>query len=136
MKVTRIRAHHLLCLQGFKGLWYNSAFTENMRRIKEKAEKENPEIRIVKIPDAICEFCPKRNGNLCENEKKESEIKAMDEKVMECAGFEEGNTIKILSAFEKADKSVNFQKALEICSSCSWQEDCLWFQKKKNEKQD
>ena len=29
----RIRAHHLLCMQGFQGYGYNKTFTENMTHI-------------------------------------------------------------------------------------------------------
>ncbi len=55
----RIRGHHLLCLQGFRGLGYNEEFIRRMGDVTRcLAGEPNCPIEPITAPDMICEVCP------------------------------------------------------------------------------
>lgn len=43
-----IRPHHMLCMQFFEGKGYSDGFVASMAAIKEKLEKEDPQVRLLK----------------------------------------------------------------------------------------
>lgn len=51
----KLRAHHLICLLGFRGLGYSPEFVENMARIADQLRSfPHTVIEIVRRPDDIC----------------------------------------------------------------------------------
>jgi len=52
----RLRGHHLICLNFFRGYGYSRRFVERVRKVVERVERGR--IRIVSGPDDICRFCP------------------------------------------------------------------------------
>ncbi len=57
----RIRAHHLLYIQGFQGYGYSSEFVTHIERI-DSFLKSNPyhKLQIIVETDEICSKCPYR----------------------------------------------------------------------------
>ena len=49
-----IRPHHMLCMQFFEGKGYSDGFVASMAAIKEKLEKEDPQVEIVEGTDDVC----------------------------------------------------------------------------------
>ncbi|HEX3014471.1 MAG TPA: DUF1284 domain-containing protein [Methanobacterium sp.] len=65
----KIRAHHLLCMQGFQGYGYSEDFSKNMAEIIEILQNfPKHKIEIIAGTDVICAFCPYNiNGSCQEN---------------------------------------------------------------------
>ena len=62
-----IRPHHMLCMQFFEGKGYSDGFVASMAAIKEKLEKEDPQVEIVEGTDDVCKNCPHNMGGACES---------------------------------------------------------------------
>ncbi|MDI9437252.1 MAG: DUF1284 domain-containing protein [Euryarchaeota archaeon] len=127
----KIRAHHLLCIQGYQGHGYSQDFEENMGRMVEKF-RINPTLPVMVVceTDAICEYCPHQSAGRCTNTTLNHEqISKMDFLVLEKLNLVSGATIginKLISLTKKLNKT----DVVEICDGCSWRECCLWFQDK------
>lgn len=117
-----IRPHHMLCLQFFEGKGYSKEFVENMIKIHGKLKEENPQIEIVAGADCICENCPNRCGDVCENEESVlKHDKRVYEKVRDIIGTEtDWDTIT------KAIKKNIIEPGLikEVCAECIWSDIC------------
>ncbi len=91
----RIRAHHLLCIQGFQGLGYSKEFTKNMAQIKDEL-LNNPSsfIRLVIGVDSICECCPHNSKGICsKGHTSENKMRVMDSLILRNLGIEAGSVI-------------------------------------------
>jgi hypothetical protein len=128
--IMKIRAHHLLCIQGFQGYGYNRDFERNMADVIRIMEA-NPEqiLEIVAECDVICSYCPhQENGSCTQTPDSDNRIKNMDTNVMKMIDLKEGTRIKakIISSLIKR-KSKNIYDVQKICSDCLWREKCLLF---------
>jgi len=62
----KIRAHHLLCIQGFQGYGYSEEFTENMSKVIQNLKSfPDHKIQITTCCDVLCACCPHNIGNKC-----------------------------------------------------------------------
>ncbi|MBI4813799.1 MAG: DUF1284 domain-containing protein [Methanobacterium sp.] len=128
---VRIRAHHILCIQGFQGLGYSKEFTKNMTLITEKI-RNNPSffIKIVIGADSICKHCPHLLNGVCENEMDSLKfISSMDSLVLKSLNMEAGYLISS-AQLKTLTMSLSPKIVKEICGECSWRKDCLYFQEK------
>ncbi len=128
--ILRLRAHHLLCLQGFQGYGYSEEFVENISRIL-RALRENPwgKILLVRGGDEVCEYCPYEKDGRCEKTPdSERKVQEMDEKVFLRTGTRPGTLIKAEDIKRLIDSSfTQFSHTEEICGDCSWKEKCRWY---------
>ncbi|MBP1946335.1 DUF1284 domain-containing protein [Methanobacterium petrolearium] len=125
----RIRAHHLLCMQGFQGFGYNKKFTENMAQIIEKTIKNSSSfIQVMIGTDSICQMCPHNSQGIC-NRDSSNNIKIMDSAVIEKLKIEQGSVHSSASLLSKTMK-LNSQTVKKLCGNCSWRNKCLYFQEK------
>ncbi|MBI5680121.1 MAG: DUF1284 domain-containing protein [Methanobacterium sp.] len=125
----QIRAHHLLCLQGFQGHGYSEEFSINMGKIV-KIINSNPqqEIEIITNFDAICSCCPNNRNEKCKNLIFDWMIKKTDEKILKKIELDNGTFIKADDAFSLVNERFKtFNDAKKICRNCSWRDKCLWF---------
>jgi len=125
----KIRAHHLLCMQGFQGYGYSEEFSQNMSKIIQKL-KSHPEqkIEITADLDIICKSCPQKKNKICKNVISNWMIKRVDKKVIKKLKIDCGTKIspkEIISLTNQVFKTHGDLKG--ICSSCSWKEKCLWY---------
>lgn len=125
----KIRAHHLLCMQGFQGYGYSEEFSENMAEIIKKLDS-HPEqrIEITMECDVICSCCPHNIHEKCKNLIFNWKIKRMDRNVLKKLGLESGihyNAENIFSLVNERFKT--YHDIHEICGNCNWREKCLWF---------
>ncbi len=130
-ELLKIRAHHILCMQGFQGLGYSKEFTRNMTLISEKIQK-NPSffIKIIIEADSICEYCPNLLDGLCNLEMDSLKlISSMDSLVLKSLKMESGSVISSVQLKNLAS-SLTPKKVEKICGDCSWRADCLYFQEK------
>lgn len=127
----RIRAHHILCMQGFQGFGYSEEFTKNMTLITEKIQK-TPSffIEIIIGADSICQHCPHLLDGGCDMEMDSLKvISSMDSLVLKNLNMETGSVISSKQIKTLAG-SLTPKKVEKICGDCSWRDDCLYFQEK------
>ena len=119
-----IRAHHLLCLLGFRGLGYSQEFVEKMGKVAEEL-RLNPTfpITILAECDVICEPCPHNKGNKCRKKRNsESRVKKKDLEVLRRLGFEVGERMPVAKAWVRIREKVTAKDLTEICRRCEWLE--------------
>ena len=114
----QLRAHHLLCTQGYSGKGYSDGFVSNMDQIVEQLRGENAtEIQIVCSTDDLCGSCPNMLGvNHCEDDSK---VKVYDRKVMEYFGLEE-KTYIYQELIQQIDEKMTSEMLDDICGNCGW----------------
>ena len=123
-----LRGHHLLCLQGFQGYGYDEDFVKNMTEINFSRKQKDTLISITNENDDICRLCPNLKNNLCQTEKQDETIKAMDNEVLSKLNpTKEYNSLEL---FEKVENIFNSKESVyKICSECMWHDKCLFYQK-------
>ena len=121
--MIRIRAHTLLCLQGFRGKGYSPEFVENLARIHETLF-QNPEswIEVVDAPDAVCGACPHREPSGCavSGPLSEEEMRLQDRKVLALLDLEVGTRIQWREILTRIRGSVTGASLPGICGQCRW----------------
>lgn len=114
--MIKLRPHHLLCMQSFRGKGYSPSFVMAMQETIDTLRKEPQTIIDLEANfDSICASCPKKDGPCRENDG----VVKMDRKVLERFSLTEGEM-----AYEKALAQVYTAFTEEdfeyICQSCSW----------------
>ena len=126
----KIRAHHLLCMQGFQGYGYSNDFTIHLKNIVEGLRK-NPDtlIQVTSSCDEICSKCPYQIEEKC-NKDTDADycIKIMDLEILKSTGIEPGSVDTIQVMLHKVNSTFKKQGQLaDICGDCQWTEKCTWF---------
>lgn len=124
-KILKIRAHHLLCMQGFQGYGYSSDFVKNLANIVNIIRGNlDTEVLIVDSCDDICAACSKNNNDICDNF---CEIDFMDKNVLNKLEIESGSLMKAKNAFDIVNLKLNsLDSVKDICGECSWAQKCIW----------
>lgn len=130
LNAIKIRAHHLMCLQGFQGLGYDCEFTKNLAKIIEEIEEEDTvELEIISECDAICSCCPQNNDGRCQKRSdSQQKVKNTDIRVLGKLDLKEGKIGRAKDFLSLANtKLKSSSDAYDICSNCDWTRNCLWF---------
>jgi hypothetical protein len=128
----KIRAHHLLCLQGYQGYGYSDDFKANLERIRKLINRTpDLEMEVTAENDIICNCCPYWAETGCaKDEDSAADIRSMDLTILSrlklTQGMKEKAQTLIMSTRTVFGTRLDVQ---EICGDCQWQEKCLWFQK-------
>ena len=114
----KLRPHHLLCIQGFRGRGYSPEFVANMRAIVTQLRtRPDTTVTVVFSTDDICECCPKMLGeDVCEVNAK---VKRIDQKVVDYFGLEEKEYV-YGEAVAKIVATITPEMMDDICSDCGW----------------
>ncbi len=128
--ITKVRAHHLLCMQGFQGYGYNDNFVSYLKNVIERF-KANPNmiIQVVDYCDVICSGCPHQVEHMC-NESTDSEyqIKTMNLNVLKYTGIQSNSIGTIQEMQNRINNTFKNQKQLvDVCGDCQWSEKCIWY---------
>jgi hypothetical protein len=117
----RLRAHNLLCIQGFVGKGYSPAFVANMTRVVDSLE-EDPEISVVGATDALCSACPHLADNGCtlHGEGTEYGIVHQDRDVMARLGIADGETLLWSEILSRIRARIEPGDLDSICGTCPW----------------
>ncbi|MCD6490406.1 MAG: DUF1284 domain-containing protein [Thermodesulfobacterium sp.] len=126
--ILKIRAHHLLCIQGFQGYGYSKDFVKNMTEVIKNIDS-NPEVEIIAECDIICSCCPHNVGGVCQKELNSAQkVKDMDIQVLRKLNLKDGTRGRakdfLLLVNTKLKNSLDVQ---DICGKCEWRKKCLWF---------
>ena len=119
-----IRAHHLLCLLGFRGLGYSQKFVEKMGKVaKQLQSNATLPITLLAEYDVICASCPHNKGNECQKKADSGrKTKTHDLEVLRRLGFESGTQIPAGKAWTSIKERLSVRDLSEICRDCEWLE--------------
>jgi hypothetical protein len=117
----KLRAHHLLCLYGFRGLGYNKEFVENMQAIVDRI-RENPsiEIELVRGADDICLKCPHNIEDRCS--KPGRNVEEFDQGIIDRLKVEIGNEAESRNLLNLIETRIRPGELSLICKGCEWLE--------------
>ena len=120
----KIRAHHLLCLLGFRGLGYSQKFIVKMEEVAKKLHTNSTfPIILVAEYDIICALCPHNKESRCLKETgAESKVKIRDLEVLHRLGFEVGAQMPAGKAWARIKEQLTSKDLTEICRDCEWLE--------------
>ena len=115
----KLRPHHLLCIQKFKGMGYDGVFTNHLAEtVRFLTANPQTEITLFKGCDEVCKSCPNNSEGACTDGEK---VSALDDGVLDTCKLKYGEkgTWQSLSrtARERVFESEDFER---ICSSCQW----------------
>ncbi len=127
----KIRAHHLLCLQGFRGLGYSPEFIKKMEEVKRKVKaKDNFLIEVVDECDDICKVCPYQIEGVCQKGKKSAKrTRAMDRRLLKILRLKKGRKIPSQNLLSWIKEKLNFSILIKVCGECGWREVCTYYLK-------
>lgn len=117
----RLRAHHLLCVHGFRGMGYNPGFVDNLAAIVYRFQNEpGLQIQILRNLDAVCAACPSNGGDICEQERRDRHIQAMDDRVIRRLELAEGEVYDRDDLVERTASRIRPEDLDILCRGCEW----------------
>lgn len=118
--LKRLRVHHLLCIPLFRGAGYSGTFSKNMAaKIQELKEKPELKVRLLCVPDMICEKCPNRNSDdTCKSNG--NHVAAKDRELLAVLGLEENGIYQVQELFQKARERLTKEVFDASCRNCEW----------------
>ncbi|MGC8765568.1 MAG: DUF1284 domain-containing protein [Brevinematia bacterium] len=125
-RFLELRAHHILCIQGFQGYGYDGQFTKNLYKIHSGIFDKK--VRLIIRNDEICKFCPFSSDSICFKRKngKRIDIRKLDIKVLKILKIRV-NAIKAANVIFRLTNSYLKDRLKKLCSDCEWQKKCLWY---------
>jgi hypothetical protein len=115
---AKLRGHHLVCLNFFRGEGYPEDFIKNIYSVvgKEKVE-------IVEGPDEVCAVCPYLKDNKCAKYTDEN-IMAQDKEALRLTGFEPGEIVDWRMISARLPGIIEEWKA-QFCMECGYRKVCF-----------
>ena len=123
----KIRAHNLLCIQGFVGKGYSPEFIANMTQVIESLGDATP-VTVIDEPDVLCAACPNLAESGCTLHSQDSAdypdsegaIARQDRDVMERLGLAAGETSEWNEIVGRIASQVAPDDLDDICGQCPW----------------
>lgn len=120
-----IRAHMVLCLQGFRGEGYSVTFVSEMAGLLHQLAA-NPDqlVRLVTRPDRLCRACVnlRRGGCTLGGPEHEIHMHDQDVEVLRRLGLEEEGAYPWRVILERIGATVRGADLPGICTTCPWLE--------------
>ncbi len=118
-KYIELRAHHLLCLPGYKGHAYSKEHINSWGRVSEslKYYPQTP-VKIVSGRDILCTTCP--NNETAEIRCNEKFLKLLDEKVKSILNLSENITYNYNELQKALKATMTKEKHEALCGDCNW----------------
>ena len=117
---TRLRGHHLICLNFFRGEGYSEDFIKNIYSVIAKGK-----IEIVEGPDEVCARCPYLKDNKCaSNEYTNEMILFQDTEALRLLGFKSGMVVDRWMISGKLPAIIKEWKA-KFCLDCFYRKVCF-----------
>ena len=120
----RIRAHHLLCILGFRGLGYSHEFVQKMGKVAEQLQSNATlPITLLAECDVICASCLHNKDNKCRKKPdSESKVRAKDLEVLRRLGLDTEAQMPVGKAWTRLKEKVAVKDIADICQGCEWLE--------------
>jgi len=123
VETLRLRAHHLLCLPGFRGLGYSREHAAAMWRAKNRLFGGAPDLAVVlqTHPDEICLACPWLKGGACRwgGRPREAEVALRDCRVLSRLELRCGTAYSPGEIKTRLD-GLRREDILALCGNCHW----------------
>ncbi len=118
----RLRGHHLICLQFYRGEGYSEEFIENLENVLEKARQSG--VLIVEGADDVCKACPYLVDGKCSyKENAEEEIRYLDFLALTLLGLSSERTVSWKEISERVVDIIDEWKD-KACRDCEWRKVC------------
>lgn len=117
---AKLRGHHLICLNFFRGEGYSEDFIRNIYDIigKEKVE-------VVAGPDEVCKKCPSLVANKCTNDDyTDEEILFQDKEALRLLRYKPGD-ITDRETISARLSSIMEEWKMEFCLHCRYMKVCF-----------
>lgn len=117
----KLRAHNLLCIQGYVGKGYSPEFTANMDGVVASLG-DDAEVTVIDAPDVLCDACPNLTGDGCalHGAGTEAGIVHQDRDVMQRLGFAAGETVRWAVVKSRIARAIAPDDLDTICGRCPW----------------
>lgn len=128
--ILSIRAHHLLCMQGYQGHGYSSGFENHIHKIIVQLKGSSEQkLRVVVGSDAICAKCPNLVNDRCQkDDDSDNRIRNIDLCVLHMVEIQAGSVDTFSKYLDAVNKKLTQQSQLVgICDCCQWANKCLWY---------
>lgn len=117
---ARLRGHHLICLNFFRGEGYSEDFIKNIYSILEKEEVE-----VIDGPDDVCSKCPYLKDDKCaSNEYSNEMILFQDREALRLLEWKPGLIVDWNKIILKIHGILIEWKA-KFCTQCGYREVCF-----------
>jgi len=117
---AKLRGHHLICLNFFRGEGYSEEFIKNICEVIKKEKVE-----IVAGPDDVCEKCPYLlDGKCASNEYTDEMILVQDREALRVLGFKPGMLVDWKMISSRLPGILNEWKA-QFCTGCGYKIVCF-----------
>jgi hypothetical protein len=127
VKPLRLRGHHFICLQFFRGEGYSEEFVESLTALLARLTTEPAEA--VDTADDVCATCPELGSEgLCESESAggEDEIRRIDSLAFELLELSPGERVTLACIRDRlaADAVAVGRWRATACRGCAWENVC------------
>lgn len=123
---ARLRGHHFVCLQFFRGKGYSDEFVENLRTVVERAT-ENP-AQLVAGADDVCSSCTglARDGRCLNPQTSDLLVNRGDRFAWRVLDVAPGDLLSLAEARRRlaADAVSCGTWRAEHCDGCTWEKEC------------
>lgn len=123
---ARLRGHHLICLQFFRGQGYSSSFIDNLNAVVDYATTNKA--LLVSCADDVCRGCPGLafDGTCSDPNAGEVEVRRLDRLASDILGVEPGFYLSMADAraLLASDAIGAGAWRFEACHGCSWEHVC------------
>jgi hypothetical protein len=134
--LINLRAHHLLCLQGYQGFGYDEKFKLNLEKKLNLLKNNTTKVILTNSPDDLCKKCPNLKENICIGNSKSTDslenndkIVKMDLTILQKTKLEKNRKYSFKNLIKIVNKVFSKRKDLKnICKDCTWTNECLWYQ--------
>ena len=134
--LINLRAHHLLCLQGYQGFGYDEKFKLNLEKKLNLLKNNTTKVILTNSPDDLCKKCPNLKENICIGNSKSTDslenndkIVKMDLTILQKTKLEKNREYSFKNLIKIVNKVFSKRKDLKnICKDCTWTNECLWYQ--------
>lgn len=118
----RVRPHHGLCAEFFRGEGYDGDFVKNMSETLSLLNETEPTVTLAEGVDMICARCPHNVGDRCETAEK---VSRYDSAVLRICGLSAGDSLRWQEFRDTVRKRIISENRLaEVCGDCCWYEIC------------
>ena len=117
-KTVKLRPHHCVCLEYFRGRGYSLDFADRMTVLKRRLDGHpETEVEIVSGPDDICRSCP----NLADECAVFEKVSTLDREWGAAAGLAEAERAPWSEIRAGVEKALADEKTFRsICGRCEW----------------
>lgn len=117
---AKLRGHHLICLNFFRGEGYSEDFIKNIYQVLKKEK-----IEVAAGPDDVCAKCPYLKNKKCASSEYTDEmIVVQDNEALRLLGFKHGEMVDWKMIADRLPGILDEWKA-QFCAGCGYKKVCF-----------